>query len=112
MEMHRKVDNFLDSPSTLRMDVTILSEYLESKPKTSPVQGLLPADEVEERLHIAGQVQAAKWIGLSEGDILRAETLLTVMELSIIMTIPLGKLRELREKIPFEMIRRFLRFGT
>lgn len=110
-QLYRQVDRFLDSPSTLPADIAMLSNYLDHDPKTVDIQDPLPVDEVEERLEIAKEIQAQEWSPFRDDDQIREELRLTAMHLSIIMAVPLNKLREHRHDLPFDEIHRLVRLG-
>ena len=103
---HRNLDSFIDASSTLRSDIDGLFKYMDYRPQTAEIQSPLPVDEMEERYQIARQIQR-------DND----DVQLTALQLSIIMTIPLGKLRSimtattgiLESPIPFRDINRFVR---
>jgi len=103
-KLQESLNKFLDASLTRSQDVDKLDQYLDYQPRTLDTQDPLPVDEMEERFQIAVRVEQD--FGME----------LTVLQLSIIMTLPLETLRQyvvtLGIDIPFDGIHRFVRICT
>ena len=92
----------MDATSTLPADIDMASKMLRSRPNVAPMHDSLPMDEVEERLQLAGQL-------------IRDEPTWSAIDVSILMAIPLGDIREVAAsktnllQISFGEIEQFVR---
>ena len=95
---YEQIDAFLGRPSTHGQDDACLDRFLDYDHERSSPSRAVPLEEIEERLELAKDVQDHIYGPLhgQESDSQLKDRQLTAFQLSVLMVMPLEKLRGLR----------------
>src|SRR5690606_26370138 len=87
---------FMDRPTTSDFDKAMLSKFLTARPERAPALAPMPKEELKERLMLAKSIETRLWgpEATAQDDAnATKQRRLTAFELSVLMNLPIGRLR-------------------
>ncbi len=94
------LDQFLTADSTTNRDIDLILKSMGARPTMGAIRSPLPIDEMEERLRLVAEYQDLLWAAEnSQSDEDRHTSGLTTFELSVLMALPLERLRNVESVV-------------